>query len=102
MKKPRKNPIPNVICAVAWYSEDQWHLMRQVAVDPERLEEAYSEWLKVYENSVKDFKAHGMLVKKAKIDVEALVVWCIKEKRLIDAEARSHFAALTFQREERS
>jgi hypothetical protein len=44
---------------VAWYRESEWEKLRQLAADPEKIEETYAEWTKVYEDGIRTLRASG-------------------------------------------
>ena len=83
---------------VAWYDREQWKRLRQVAADPDRLEDSYDEWVAMAERVVRELEAEGMLIEKVSVDTEALVAWCNEHDRPIDGAARAEFAAQEFRR----
>ena len=78
---------------VAWYDRDQWQRLRQVAADPERLEESYEEWIAMAERAIRDLEATGMLIERVPVDTEELIAWCNEQGRPIDGSARAEFAS---------
>ena len=51
---------PGLKVGVAWYSEAEWERLRELAADPEILEETYAEWRSVYESGVRKLAASGL------------------------------------------
>ena len=77
---------------VAWYDRAQWQRLREVAADPERLENSYDEWVAMAEKIIRDLEATGMLIERVPVDTEDLIVWCNERARPIDGEARAEYA----------
>lgn len=77
----------------AWYRSDQWERLRQVSDDRADLEEAWEEWVRTAEKSLRDIRARGIRVEKVDVDVEELVQWCQAKRQPINAASRSAFAA---------
>jgi hypothetical protein len=78
---------------VAWYDRAQWQRLRQVAADPERLEDSYDEWIAMAENAIRELEATGMLIEKVPVDTEDLIAWCNERDRPIDGAARAEYAS---------
>ena len=87
---------------VAWYSREQWAVVRAVATDPDNLEDTYEAWVAMAERALQELAQTGLRPEKVMIDSQALRAWCQREHRPVDAEARAAFAAeLLRQHEER-
>jgi hypothetical protein len=82
-----------VRAGVAFYSAAEWGRLRELAADPEALEDSYEEWRKVYEDSVRGLAASGVVTEPVEVSVEELHAWCLARKRPLDAEARVEFAS---------
>src|SRR5216117_2311044 len=78
---------------VAWFDREQWQRLRQVATDPERLEDSYEAWVAMAERAIRDLEATGMLIERVPVDTEELIAWCNDQGRPIDSSARAEFAA---------
>jgi hypothetical protein len=78
---------------VAWYAEPEWQTLRAVAADPETLEPTYDEWLKVFENGLRDLAAAGVVAERVEVRVAHLRAWCQAQRRPLDGAARAAFAA---------
>jgi len=85
-------PSPGMRVGVAWYRDSEWEKLRQLAADPEILEETYAEWTKVYENGIRQLRASGLVPERVEIDVEELRAWCTAQKCPLDGKARAAFA----------
>jgi hypothetical protein len=78
---------------VAWYTREQWAAVRAVAIDPDNLEATYEDWVAMAERALQELAQTGMRLEKVTIDSQALLAWCQREGRPVDAEARAAFAA---------
>ena len=47
------------VAGVAWYSSTEWQRLREVAADPDRLEDTYQEWLAAVDQAWKSGDAAG-------------------------------------------
>ncbi|MFQ5737941.1 MAG: hypothetical protein ACE5JX_02930 [Acidobacteriota bacterium] len=81
------------LVGVAWYDRGQWTRLRQVAADPERLEESYEEWVAMAEKAIRDLKAQGMRIQRVPVDAEDLIGWCKEQARRLDTSARAEFTS---------
>jgi hypothetical protein len=93
--KKRKQKSPDKVTAVlgvAWYSRYQWERLRQIAADPENLDDTYEEWKASAKKALRDMEKLGTVTRKVNIDVEELVAWCKFQNLPIDGTARSAFA----------
>ena len=84
---------PGVKIGVAVYAEAEWERLRQLAADPEMLEETYAEWRTVYESSVRQLAVSGLATEPVEVGVEELQAWCTARKRPLDANARAEFVS---------
>ena len=78
---------------VAWFDREQWQRLREVAADPERLEESYEAWVAMAERAIRHLEATGMLIERVPVDTEELIAWCKDRARSIDSSARAEFVA---------
>lgn len=76
---------------IAWYTSDQWELLRQAAKDGESLEATYEEWRDHADDAVRILTTSGYRVKIVDVDVPELIAWCKHQRRLLDSEARADF-----------
>jgi hypothetical protein len=74
-------------CGVAWFDPEQWRRLRQLAADPERLEESYEAWVAMAERAIRDLEATGVLIERVPVDTEELVAWCKGQGRPIDSSS---------------
>ena len=49
---------------VAWFDREQWQRLREVAADPERLEESYEAWVAMAERAIRRLETTGMLIER--------------------------------------
>ncbi len=96
MAKSKANS-PSAVIGVAWYRPEQWEIMRNVAVDGDKLEDTYAEWLMDAERVVKQLQQGGLRVIKVDIEVADLMLWCESQQIPLDGKARSNYAAFKVQ-----
>jgi hypothetical protein len=82
-----------VLIGAAWYRPEQWGLLRSLAVDAEKLEETYEEWLAIATKTVADMQSNGIAVRKVDVNVRELATWCQARGRALDAGARATFVS---------
>jgi hypothetical protein len=78
---------------VAWFTREQWALVRAAAVDPERLRSTYERWLTMAEDGLAKLSAAGCQAETVHLEANELVLWCESESRQLDSAARAGFAA---------
>jgi hypothetical protein len=88
-----KNNSSALVIGVAWYQPDQWEILRNVAVDRDKLEDTYAEWLADAERVVKQLQQNGLRVIKVDIEITDLMLWCENQRIPLDGEARSKYTA---------
>src|SRR6185436_19468212 len=97
-KRLRKSPATPVVVGIAWYSPSQWARLRQVAADPDQVEQTYLEWLTTYERTTRDLAAQGLSLRKVPVDIGELEKWCHERNRRIDGQARAAYVSQIVQR----
>lgn len=85
----RESPI----VGVAWYSEDQWALVKASSTDSERFEASYSEWLAVGEDALRKLQLAGVTPVKVLVDAAELAAWCLAQGKPNEASARAQFVS---------
>ncbi|MGM0452939.1 MAG: hypothetical protein ACQERN_07225 [Thermodesulfobacteriota bacterium] len=90
-KKKQKKQKHGEAIVLAWYTEEQWEMLRQVAADWDSMENTYAKWLGHNEDALRILQNSGYRVRIVDVDVVELVEWCKKQKRSIDGEARADF-----------
>ena len=93
MKKSRKKPKHKKENAIglAWYSRQQWEILKQVADDAEGLAPTFARWEANAKNAARMLRQSGYAVEIVDIDVTELLQWCKSNNRPLDGEARSDF-----------
>lgn len=86
------------VAGVAWYSSTQWQQLREVAADPERLENTYQEWLAVADQAWKKIEASGIALVKVPVVVSELTDWCRERDIPIDGKARAQYVVEVIKR----
>ncbi len=96
-----KNQI-GAVAGIAWFDSEQWQRLREVAADPETLEDSHAEWLDVANRALRDLRSQGLTLEKVPLKIEELIAWSNEEGRPIDSAARAQFAALELRRARQS
>ena len=90
----REGKIPqDVRVSFAWYREDQWDRLLELASDRDQLEATFDEWRVFAEGHIDELRRRGVEVVKVEVDVEQLCEWCLRRGRPFDAAARSEYSA---------
>ncbi|MFC1523033.1 hypothetical protein ACFL6Y_11550 [Elusimicrobiota bacterium] len=94
MPDHNKNMGPDrVIAGFAWYSEEQWRKLREVAADKDNLHDTYQEWEVNVREKLRDLEKRGVIACKVDVEIDELVLWCRQKKLKVDGSARSRFIA---------
>jgi hypothetical protein len=88
-KKARQPPTRFGVC---WYLEPEWSLVKEMAVDPELLEDTYPEWVAMAEAALKNLSKTGSHITKILVNADELRDWCIKQKMPNNSAARAAYA----------
>ncbi|MBM3839765.1 MAG: hypothetical protein FJ398_17700 [Verrucomicrobia bacterium] len=78
---------------VAWYSQDQYSLLRALAADADSLHPTYEEWRAAATKLIEDLRSKGVTAYKVDVDVHELAAWCKREGRPFDGAARATFVS---------
>jgi hypothetical protein len=79
--------------AFAWYSEEEWNRLRQMATDVDDLDPSYQDWLRQADDALAEMVSNGVIVRKVALDVRAASEWCAREGRAFDSAGRAAFVA---------
>ena len=88
-----KAPHTNVSVGVGWYTEVEWAKVKSAAVDSERFEETYTEWLKMAEKALVDLRATGIDAEKSYVNASEFLAWCLAHNRPNDGATRAQFVS---------
>ena len=83
----------SLVTGIAWYRRAQWGRLRELAADPDKLEESYDDWLVGAQKALVQMAVTGVRAQRVDVDVDALVRWCRLEGRPMDNAARAAYAA---------
>jgi hypothetical protein len=84
---------PQQVTVLAWYSKEQWKLLKRRAADAHLLDETYDEWLEEMTRLGRRLKREGKSIVKCFVDIVEIELWCQKENVPLDAKARSRYVA---------
>ncbi|MEM7536783.1 MAG: hypothetical protein AAF639_31680 [Chloroflexota bacterium] len=76
---------------IAWYSEEDWHRLKQIAVDADELDDTYEDWVANVESAIKQFKMQGLHATKTPVSLAYIELWCEKNNRPLDGAARAAY-----------
>ena len=88
-----QNIRPSIVLAVAWYREDQWSRLRELASDADKLAETHADWLETAERRWRQLVGEGVRLRRAEVDIEFLWAWCCANGRSLDGSARAEYVA---------
>jgi hypothetical protein len=77
----------------AWYTEEQWQRLRELADDVEALDARYADWLETAERAMADLAANGVIAVKVLVDVAEAASWCTRHSQAFDSAGRAAFVA---------
>lgn len=91
MKKTANAPIQ---LGVSWYENaEDWAVIKQQSLDPDRFESSYPEWLDMVETALQDLRAVNQLPLKVILKPEEYFAWCSDHAKSIDAASRAEFVS---------
>jgi len=90
--KPKK-PGASTDVGVGWYTEEEWSKVKAAAVDAERFEATYAEWLQMAEEALRELGASGISVEKTYIKAQELLAWCLVRNKANNGAARAEFVS---------
>jgi len=79
------------VIGIAWYTKEQWILLRQVTENPNDIEDTFEEWLA---NAIKlknNFIGSGFTVEEVEIDIQDVISWCNKGNKTINSNSISEY-----------
>lgn len=88
---------PKQVTAIAWYSPEQWKLLKRTAVDAHLLDDTYEEWHKNASGLIARLKNDKMKFVKCFVEVAEVEQWCREQGLPLDGAARSRFVAEAVQ-----
>ena len=82
-----------MLISIAWYRAEQWERWLRVVDDRDNFEDTFEEWEANATAQLATLRGQGLRVQKILLDVDEVQRWCLMQKRPLNAEARSEFAA---------
>ena len=79
--------------SVGWYTEQQWANVKAAAVDPERFEETYDQWVEVAEDALAKLHSAGVNAAKCNVVADELLFWCLAHGKPNDAASRAQYVS---------
>lgn len=88
-----KSPPKTLQVGVGWYTETEWARVKAAAVDTERFEETYAEWVQMAEQALVELQATGIVAERSYIKANELLAWCLAHNKPNDGASRAEFVA---------
>jgi hypothetical protein len=82
-----------VVTGVAWYTSSEWARVKATAVDPERFEASFDDWVAMAEKALVDLRKAGLAAQKCLISANELGNWCAEKGVENDAAGRARFVS---------
>jgi len=82
---------------ICFYSSEQWARLREVASDPEMLEETYEAWADMMKKNLLLMRESGIRYELIDIDVQKLLLWCKRKRYPVNGSSRAEYAARLLQ-----
>lgn len=80
------------IQALVWYKEEDWDSLLKLFSDSHLLPPSYADWLRRAEEMIQKVEQSGDMVLKVFIDPATFPVWCKKNGKKMDMNARTELA----------
>ena len=77
---------------LAWYTEQEWRRLKELAHDREALDDSYEEWLRTAEETLEKLRSRGVVVEKVALRVADAAEWCARERRPVTSAERAAYA----------
>jgi len=96
-KKRRREPLAVAIgpepvqVAIAWYDRKSFSQLRELASDPEALDESYEAWLSSAESTLRQLQEQGLAAFRFPLDVAAAAAWAREQGRPFNGAARAEY-----------
>lgn len=91
----------NIVYGLCWYQPEQWDRLKEISSDRDDLEDTYEEWRRNANKSLSELRASGQVIKKVKINLEELLLWCNEQQLKINSHSRAGYASHVLQRTEK-
>ena len=83
---------------LAWWQASQWERLKEISEDRENLEDTYEEWRKNASLAIRNLEAEGQNIKKVKINLEELIIWCNDESISVNSASRAEYSAYLLEK----
>jgi len=87
------------VTVLAWYSEEEWPRLKQVAADADALDDTYEDWRQNIQGLIRTLALNDLPYIKYHVSVDELEAWCRVEGRPNDSAARAEYVALKAREE---
>jgi len=91
--RPKKMARDGLVAGVVWYTPDAWASLRATAVDPERFEATFDDWLAMADAALRELSNAGVAPRKVLVDAKEFGAWCLRHHEKNEAAARSKYVS---------
>lgn len=81
-----------------WLDKEQWHRLRQVADDKDKLDDTFEQWELNASHAFRQLQQNGVRVEKVNIDVDELVSWCKANGHPVTSEYRAQYVSIAMRK----
>ena len=85
------------VIGLSWWQPDQWERLKEISEDRDLLDDSYEDWRKNASRAIQEIESAGKKVRKVKINLEELLIWCNENGFLVNGESRSKYTAKKLQ-----
>ena len=79
---------------VAWYTRDQWSLLKAFAADGEALDATYEAWHAGATKLIEDLeKRPDIQARRVFVDIQEMIAWCREAQLPFNSAARAEYVA---------
>lgn len=82
------------VIGIAWFQPEQWDRLVEISEDRDALDDSYEDWRENANGVIHQIRKSGNLVKKVKLDLEELILWCNEKGISVNGEARAEFISI--------
>lgn len=90
--RPKASATTLAVC-VGWYTQVEWAKIKAAAVDAQRFEDTYVEWVEMAEQALANLRATGVAADRSYVNASELLAWCLAHNKPNDAASRAEFVS---------
>ncbi|RLA47866.1 MAG: hypothetical protein DRR06_01265 [Gammaproteobacteria bacterium] len=90
----------NLVFGFCWYQPEQWERLREISDDRDDLEDTYDEWRTNANSALSEFQSAGKEIKKVKINLEELLLWCNEKGVSVKGSSRAEYVSYLMKKDQ--